>query len=219
MRFDKRLFLTVVATLGMVFMVGSCTNSPPPATITSSGGVASTPDQTSLQPGQQPSQMEPGQQPLSQSDAQAPAQLQSPVSGQTAGNEQVIYDVEEAIETIQSEPQLTDFSTASNEQEAEQPEAETVQLTVPPEEVEDAAEDESELDATGIVATLTDTELLLQDGTVFLVNADTEFDGEVVAGTEVEVEYCCQSAKVGQIGTREDYCYEELRVSSLRVLL
>ena len=29
---------------------------------------------------------------------------------------------------------------------------------------------------------------------------------------------CCQSAKVGQIGTREDYCYEELRVSSLRVL-
>ena len=34
---------------------------------------------------------------------------------------------------------------------------------------------------------------------------------------------CCQSAKVGQIGTREDYsedyCYEELRVSSLRVLL
>ena len=32
-------------------------------------------------------------------------------------------------------------------------------------------------------------------------------------------EFCCQSAKVGQIGTREDYCYEELRVSSLRVLL
>ena len=32
-------------------------------------------------------------------------------------------------------------------------------------------------------------------------------------------EYCCQSVKVGQIGTREDYCYEELRVSSLRVLL
>ena len=32
-------------------------------------------------------------------------------------------------------------------------------------------------------------------------------------------EECCQSAKVGQIGTREDYCYEELRVSSLRVLL
>ena len=30
---------------------------------------------------------------------------------------------------------------------------------------------------------------------------------------------CCQSAKVGQIGTREDYCYEELRVSSLRVSL
>ena len=30
---------------------------------------------------------------------------------------------------------------------------------------------------------------------------------------------CCQSAKVGQIGTREGYCYEELRVSSLRVLL
>ena len=33
------------------------------------------------------------------------------------------------------------------------------------------------------------------------------------------VNNCCQSAKVGQIGTREDYCYEELRVSSLRVLL
>ena len=34
-----------------------------------------------------------------------------------------------------------------------------------------------------------------------------------------QVDRCCQSAKVGQIGTREDYCYEELRVSSLRVLL
>ena len=33
------------------------------------------------------------------------------------------------------------------------------------------------------------------------------------------IHFCCQSAKVGQIGTREDYCYEELRVSSLRVLL
>ena len=35
----------------------------------------------------------------------------------------------------------------------------------------------------------------------------------------VDARHCCQSAKVGQIGTREDYCYEELRVSSLRVLL
>ena len=31
--------------------------------------------------------------------------------------------------------------------------------------------------------------------------------------------YCCQSAKVGHIETREDYCYEECRASSLRVLL
>ena len=30
---------------------------------------------------------------------------------------------------------------------------------------------------------------------------------------------CCQSAKVGQIGTREDHYYKELRVNSLRVLL
>ena len=30
---------------------------------------------------------------------------------------------------------------------------------------------------------------------------------------------CCQSAKVGQFETREDYCYEERRASSLRVLL
>ena len=30
---------------------------------------------------------------------------------------------------------------------------------------------------------------------------------------------CWQSAKVGQIRTREDYYYEELRGSSLRVLL
>ena len=30
---------------------------------------------------------------------------------------------------------------------------------------------------------------------------------------------CCQSAKVGHIETREDYCYEECRASSLRVLL
>ena len=30
---------------------------------------------------------------------------------------------------------------------------------------------------------------------------------------------CCRSAKVGQIGTREDYYYEEPVLSSLRVLL
>ena len=30
---------------------------------------------------------------------------------------------------------------------------------------------------------------------------------------------CCQSAKAGQIGTREDYYYEEPVLSSLRVLL
>ena len=30
---------------------------------------------------------------------------------------------------------------------------------------------------------------------------------------------CCQSAKVGHFETREGYCYEEWRASSLRVLL
>ena len=30
---------------------------------------------------------------------------------------------------------------------------------------------------------------------------------------------CCQSAEVGHFETREDYCYEECRASSLRVLL
>ena len=39
--------------------------------------------------------------------------------------------------------------------------------------------------------------------------------GPVISSFSIE---CCQSAKAGQIGTREDYCYEELRVSSLRVL-
>ena len=34
-----------------------------------------------------------------------------------------------------------------------------------------------------------------------------------------EIVYCWQSAQVGQIRTREDYYYEELRGSSLRVLL
>ena len=34
-----------------------------------------------------------------------------------------------------------------------------------------------------------------------------------------EGKVCCQSAKVGHIETREDYCYEECRASSLRVLL
>ena len=36
---------------------------------------------------------------------------------------------------------------------------------------------------------------------------------------EVTVNDCWQSAQVGQIRTREDYYYEELRGSSLRVLL
>ena len=44
-------------------------------------------------------------------------------------------------------------------------------------------------------------------------------DGTEVLEIHLRAKRCCQSAKVGQIGTREDYCYEELRVSSLRVLL
>ena len=35
----------------------------------------------------------------------------------------------------------------------------------------------------------------------------------------VAIQVCWQSAQVGQIRTREDYYYEELRGSSLRVLL
>ena len=34
-----------------------------------------------------------------------------------------------------------------------------------------------------------------------------------------KVDHCWQSGKVGQIGTREDYYYEEPVLSSLRVLL
>ena len=273
MKFDKRLSLTVAIALGVVLMVGSCTNSEPPLpTILPSGGLASTSDETALEPSQKPvaqsdapapaqlqipvssqnandgqaiydveeavqtnqsrpqstasstasngqeaaqpvaetvqltipaepsqqppSQIESSQQPLSQNEAPAPA-LQSPVSGQTANDGQAIYDVEEAVQTNQGEPQSTDSSTASNGQEATQPEAETV--PPPPEEVEEAnedEEDENELETTGIVATLTDTELVLQDGTVFLVNSDTEFEGDVVAGTEVEVEYNRSNGKL-----------------------
>ena len=36
---------------------------------------------------------------------------------------------------------------------------------------------------------------------------------------DTDVPICWQSAQVGQIRTREDYYYEELRGSSLRVLL
>ena len=38
------------------------------------------------------------------------------------------------------------------------------------------------------------------------------------ASVPIHTHNCCQSGEVGQIGTREDY-HEELRVSSLRVLL
>ena len=41
----------------------------------------------------------------------------------------------------------------------------------------------------------------------------------VTMDTDFCVEACWQSAQVGQIRTREDYYYEELRGSSLRVLL
>ena len=46
-------------------------------------------------------------------------------------------------------------------------------------------------------------------------------DGETYLGeyTGDELKWCWQSAQVGQIRTREDYYYEELRGSSLRVLL
>mgnify|MGYP004145074833 CR=1 FL=1 len=42
---------------------------------------------------------------------------------------------------------------------------------------------------------------------------------EELAGLDARRLVCCQSAKVGQIGTREDDCYEEPVLSSLRVLL
>ena len=41
----------------------------------------------------------------------------------------------------------------------------------------------------------------------------------IVTKDEIRDPHCCQSAKVGQIGTREDHYYKELRVNSLRVLL
>ena len=44
-------------------------------------------------------------------------------------------------------------------------------------------------------------------------------DVMLYANDTAEVLDCCQSAKVGHIETREDYCYEECRASSLRVLL
>ena len=55
-------------------------------------------------------------------------------------------------------------------------------------------------------------------------NQDTwEFLAEVCRSFDLlavqEIMDCWQSAQVGQIRTREDYYYEELRGSSLRVLL
>ena len=49
----------------------------------------------------------------------------------------------------------------------------------------------------------------------YLVNSEVN-DG---LRSVLPADECCQSAKARQIGTREDYCYEEMRVSSLRVLL
>ena len=40
-----------------------------------------------------------------------------------------------------------------------------------------------------------------------------------IGGNRPDTTKCWQSAQVGQIRTREDYYYEELRGSSLRVLL
>ena len=55
------------------------------------------------------------------------------------------------------------------------------------------------------------TKLSTEMGNLY-VTVSTDEDG-----TPFEV--CWQSAQVGQIRTREDYYYEELRGSSLRVLL
>ena len=46
-----------------------------------------------------------------------------------------------------------------------------------------------------------------------------ELLGDTVIASAILDRLCWQSAQVGQIRTREDYYYEELRGSSLRVLL
>ena len=61
------------------------------------------------------------------------------------------------------------------------------------------------------------TQKVREDGRI--VNVSVVVATAVNGEGKQEIIGCCQSAKVGQIGTREDYCYEELRVSSLRVLL
>ena len=41
----------------------------------------------------------------------------------------------------------------------------------------------------------------------------------IIPGVSATSRRCCQSAKVGQIGTRENYCYGEPALNSLTVLL
>ena len=54
-------------------------------------------------------------------------------------------------------------------------------------ETEAGAASRVELESSGIVATSTATMLVLEDGTSFVVDEDTDIDGELAAGATVEV--------------------------------
>ena len=60
------------------------------------------------------------------------------------------------------------------------------------------------------------SDALERDDLEALVKRAQEGDSRSLAAI---YEHCCQSAKVGHFETREGYCYEECRASSLRVLL
>ena len=72
-------------------------------------------------------------------------------------------------------------------------------------ETEEAEEgEEDELEFTGVVASLSDTELVLEDGTTFVIDDDTEFETSVRVGMEVEVEAVKSDGKLTAIEIDRD---------------
>jgi len=56
-------------------------------------------------------------------------------------------------------------------------------------EEEEETEDDDELEVEGVVSSISDDALTLEDGLTFVINADTEQEDEVTVGDKVEVEY------------------------------
>lgn len=70
---------------------------------------------------------------------------------------------------------------------------------------EDEDNEDDELEFTGIVKSLSNAELVLKDGTAFIINGDTDFDGKIRVGTRVEVKAKRSRGKLIALEVETDY--------------